>query len=341
MTRGWSWALSDWRVRFRRAWLQDTVAVHWGVPAGVATVGFCLGWAGLGLDDSLTATQGQLLDLQQSNAAKQARWAHEAPLREQAPAVQASVLAWQSALRWSQPAPWLQWSEHASALGVKLQRIQPVSIQTTAHHVQHTVALEGQGSLPDVDAFWRELGRRGWWVTPLSMRMEVSREGAVTWQAQWAVHQALPEDSPLPSPTGPLVVETESWAKTWLSKGGPSIAAAHAAVPVAPAVKLERDWSLAGHVLAEPLGGVVRTPWPKTDWAHMRLVGRWMRGQQVVALVAVDDAVHAVVPGMRLGPQQHEVVQVTLDGVWVSTSASDGRPRRVLHWSNDLNGENS
>lgn len=341
MTRGRSWALSDWRVRLRRAWLQDTVGVRWGVPAGVATVGFCLGLAGLGLGDSLTATQGQLLDLQQSNAAKQARWAHEAPVREQAPAVQASVLAWQSALRWSQPAPWLQWSEHASALGVTLERIQPVSVQTTAHHVQHTVALEGQGSLPDVDAFWRELGRRGWWVTPLSMRMVGSREGAVTWQAQWAVHQALPEDAPLATTTGPLVLEQASWVKGWLTDGGPSIAAAHAAVSVAPAVKLGEDWSLAAQDAAEPSEAVALSPWPKTDWTHMRLVGRWKRGQQVVALVAVEGVVHAVVPGMRLGPQQHEVVQVTLDGVWVATSASDGRPRRVLHWPHERSGGDS
>jgi hypothetical protein len=60
-----------------------------------------------------------------------------------------------------------------------------------------------------------------------------------------------------------------------------------------------------------------------------------------VALVAVDGMVHAVVPGMRLGPQQHEVVQVTMDGVWVATPASDGRPRRVLHWSDDQSGGKS
>jgi Tfp pilus assembly protein PilP len=138
-----------------------------------------------------------------------------------------------------------------------------------------------------------------------------------------------------------LVFEKEPWVKGWLTEGGPSIVAAHAAVPVAPAVKLEADWSLAGQDFAEPSGAVVPMPWPKTDWAQMRLVGRWVRGQQVVALVAVDGMVHAVVPGMRLGPQQHEVVQVTMDGVWVATPASDGRPRRVLHWSDDQGGGQS
>jgi hypothetical protein len=331
---------SRWRGRVRRAWLQDTAGMRWGLPAAVSALGFGMGLVGLGFGDSLQNQQEQLLDLQASNAAQQARWAREAPVREQAQAVRKSVSAWQSALRWSQPSPWLRWPDHAKGLGVTLQRIQPVSVQTTAHHVQHRVALEGQGSLPDVDAFWRELGRRGWWVTPLNMRMEWSREGRVTWQGQWAVHQALPEDA-LPTNTETLVFDHEPWVKGWLTEGGPSIAAAHAAVPVAPAVKLEGDWWLAGQELAEAGDGVALTPWPKTHWTHMRLVGRWMRGQQVVALVAVDGVVHAVVPGMRLGPQQHEVVQVTLDGVWVSTPASDGRPRRVLHWPKDQSGGDS
>ena len=340
MTWG-SWVWSQWRARVRRCWLQDAACVRWGLPAVVAVIGFGLGLFALGFGDALQAKQAQLLALQQSNAAQQARWVREAPVREQAHAVRESVQAWQSALRWSQSAPWLQWPEHAKGLGVTLQRIQPVSVQTTAHHVQHRVALEGEGSLPNVDAFWRELARRGWWVTPLSMRMEGARDGSVTWQAQWAVHQALPEDPSPPTTAGPLVFEKGPWVKGWLTEGGPSIVAAHAAVPVAPAVKLEADWSLAGQDFAEPSGAVVPMPWPKTDWAQMRLVGRWMRGQQVVALVAVDGMVHAVVPGMRLGPQQHEVVQVTMDGVWVATPASDGRPRRVLHWSDDQSGGKS
>jgi len=334
-------APSHWRGRVRSAWLMDSMGVRWGLPAGVVALGFGMGLAGLGFGDSLQAQQTQLLDLQASNAAQQARWVREAPLREQAQAVREAVSAWQSALRWSQPSPWLDWPDHAKGLGVTLQRIQTVSVQTTAHHVQHRVALQGQGSLPDVDAFWRELGRRGWWVTPLNMRMEGSREGLVTWQGQWAVHQALPKDAAKPTPSGSLVFEKEPWVKAWLTEGGPSIAAAHAVVSVAPAVKLAEDWLLAGQDSAEPVDAVALTPWPKTHWSHMRLVGRWMRGQQVVALVAVDGVVHAVVPGMRLGPQQHEVVQVTLDGVWVSTSALDGRPRRVLHWPNDQLGGDS
>lgn len=335
MTWGFGGAPAHWRGRVRRVWLEDATAVRWGLPAGVAALGFGLGLTVLGLGDSLKAKQGQLLALQARNAAQQAQWAREAPVREQAHAVRAAVSAWQSALRWSQPSPWLQWPAHAKGLGVTLERIQPVSVHTTAHHVQHRVALEGQGSLPDIDAFWRELGRQGWWVTPLNMRMQGSREGPVTWQAQWAVHQALPEDAPLATTTGPLIFEKQPWVKGWLSDGGPSIVAAHAAVSVAPAVRLEGDWSLARQESAEPSDAVALSPWPKTDWTHMRLVGRWKRGQQVVALVAVDGMVHAVVPGMRLGPQQHEVVQVTLDGVWVATSASDGRPRRVLHWPDD------
>lgn len=341
MTSGWTLVMTHWRRLLRRSWLEDTVGLRWGLPAVFAALGFCLGLVGLGFGDALQTKQSQLLALQQSNAVQHARWVREAPLREQAPAVRASVLAWQSGLRWSQSAPWLQWSEHAQGLGVTLQRIQPVSAQTTAHHVLHKVALEGKGNLLDVDAFWRELGRRGWWVTPLSMRMEGSRDGSVTWQAQWAVYQALPEDAPLPTTTGPLGFEKEPWVKGWLTDGGPSIAAAHAAVSVAPAVKLEGRWSLASHDLAEPSNAMALSPWPKTDWTHMRLVGRWMRGQQVVALVAVEGVVHAVVPGMRLGPQQHEVVLVTLDGVWVATSASDGRPRRVLHWPNEQGGGDS
>ncbi|MDP4621663.1 MAG: hypothetical protein NWS85_02105 [Hydrogenophaga sp.] len=337
---GWRAPL-HWRGRVRRAWLQDATIVRWGLPAGVAALGFGLGLVGLGFGDALQVKQEQLLELQASNAAHQAQWAREAPVREQAQAVRAAVSAWQSALRWPQSSPWLQWPAHAKALGVTLQRIQPVSVHTTAHHVQHKVALQGQGSLSDVDAFWRELGRQGWWVTPLNMRMEGSRDGSVTWQAQWAVHQALPNDAPLPTNTGPLVLEQASWVKGWLTDGGPSIAEAHAVVSVAPAVKLDGDWSLAGQDSAEPVDAMALTPWPKTDWTHMRLVGRWVRGQQVVALVAVEDVVHAVVPGMRLGPQQHEVVQVTMDGVWVATSASDGRVRRVLHWPQERSGGDS
>lgn len=341
MTWGFWGSPSHWRGRVRRAWMQDATVVRWGLPAAVAALGFGLGLVGLGFGDALQVKQEQLLELQASNAAHQAQWAREAPVREQAHAVRAAVSAWQSALRWSQPSPWLQWPAHAKGLGVTLQRIQPISVQTTAHHVQHKVALQGQGSLPDVDAFWRELGRQGWWITPLNMRMEGSRDGSVTWQAQWAVHQALPEDAPLATTTGPLVLEQASWVKGWLTDGGPSIAAAHAAVSVAPAVKLEGDWSLAGQGSAAPNDASALSPWPKTDWTQMHLVGRWKRGQQVVALVAVEGVVHAVVPGMRLGPQQHEVVQVTLDGVWVATSASDVRPRRVLHWPHERSGGDS
>ena len=260
----------DWRGRVRRAWLQDASGVRWGLPAAVAAMGFGMGLVGLGFGDSLQTQQEQLLDLQASNAAQQAHWTREAPLREQAQAVRESVSAWQSTLRWSQPTPWLHWPEHAKGLGVTLQRIQPVSVQTTAHHVQHRVALEGQGGLPNVDALWRELGRRGWWITPLTMRMEGSREGAVTWQGQWAVHQVLPQDASLPTSAGPLVFEKEPWVKGWLTDGGPSIAAAHAAVSVAPAVKLTGDWLLAGQDSAEPSNAVALTPWPQTQWTDMR-----------------------------------------------------------------------
>lgn len=333
--------LSRWYRRVRRVWLQDAVGIRWGLPLGVAASGFGLGWFGSGLGEASQVKQDQLLNLQASNAAREARWDREAALREQAKSLRASVSSWQSTLRWSQPSPWLQWPKEAKALGVTLQRIQPVSVQTTAHHVQHRVALEGQGSLLNVDALWRELGRQGRWITPLTMRMEASREGSVTWQAQWLVHEALPEDAPLPTSTGPRVLEQASWVKAWLTDGGPSIAAAHAAVSVAPAVKWDEGWSLASQDLSQTSDAAPLQAWPKTDWAHMRLVGRWMRGQQVVALVAVAGAVHAVVPGMRLGPQQHEVVQVTLDGVWVSTSALDGRPRRVLHWPHERIGGDS
>ena len=341
MTWGFWGALSHWRGRVRRAWLKDEAGVRCGLPAVVAVVVFGLSLAVLRFGDSLHAKQSQLLALQASNAAQEARWTREAPVREQAHAVRAAVAAWQSGLRWSQPSPWLQWPAHAKRLGVTLQRIQPVSVHSTSHHEQHRVSLEGQGSLSDIDAFWRELGRQGWWITPLNMRMEGSREGTVTWQAQWAVHQALPEDAPLSTATGTLVTEQASWVKGWLNDGGPSISAVHAAVSVTPAVKLEGDWSLAGLESAEPSGVVALTPWPKTDWTQMHLVGRWKRGQQVVALVAVEGVVHAVVPGMRLGPQQHEVVQVTLDGVWVATPGPDGRPRRVLHWPHERSGGDS
>lgn len=327
--------LLRWRTSVRRAWLLDAPVMRWGLPVGFATLGFSLGVVGLGWGDRLSAQQAQLRELKQSNAAKQSLWVREAPMRAKAQAVSDSVLAWQSALRWTQSAPWLAWPEDAQQVGVTLQRIKPVSIDQTADLVRHRVALQGEGQLIDVDALWRKLGRQGWWITVENMRMEVSGEGRVSWHAQWALHQALPADAPLPASSAPGPFLKEPWVNGWLAQGGPSIAVAHAGVPVAPEVSLHERWALAGLNPVERAGAVVPSPWPRTDWAQMRLVGRWVRGQQVVALVAVGGVVHAVVPGMRLGPQQHEVVQVTMDGVWVSTTQAEARPRRVLHWSNN------
>lgn len=323
------------------AWVQDWAVVRWGLPSAAAALGLSLGWFLFSADPPLKDVQAQLALARQHHSLQETRWLRESSLREQAPALQVSYLAWQSSLRWRQASPWLQWPELAQAFGVTVQRIQPVSVQTTAHHVQHKINLEGTGELVDVDAWWRELGRRGWWVTLQSMRMQASRASASTWQAQWVVHEGLPADAP----TGSVAIKGEfmkaQWAQLWLREGGPSMAQVHAGVSVAPSVKWTGDWTLASSK-AESLTVVdMPLPWPKTEWTHMRLVGRWMRGQQVVALVAVEGMVHAVVPGMRLGPQQHEVVQVTWDGVWVQTKLGDGRPRRVLRWIDQPAGEHS
>ena len=333
--------LNSWRRQAWLAWAQDRPVVRWGFPSAAAALGLCLGWFLLRSDTSLKDVQSQLDLVRQHHSLQATRWLSEAPLREQASALQTSYQAWQSSLRWRQASPWLQWPEQAQAFGVTIQRIQPVSVQTTAHHVQHKITLEGTGELADVDAWWRELGRRGWWVTLQSMRMQASRASASTWQAQWVVHEGLPADAPM----GSVAVKGEfmkaKWAQSWLREGGPSMAQVHAGVSVAPSVKWTGDWTLASSSEENRAGVATPLPWPKTEWTHMHLVGRWMRGQQVVALVAVDGVVHAVVPGMRLGPQQHEVVQVTWDGVWVLAELGDGRPRRVLRWVDEPAGETS
>ena len=40
-------APSHWRGRVRSAWLMDSMGVRWGLPAGVAALGFGMGLAGL------------------------------------------------------------------------------------------------------------------------------------------------------------------------------------------------------------------------------------------------------------------------------------------------------
>ncbi len=317
------------------AWEQDRVWVRWGLPCAAAALGLSLGWLLLREDPSVQDLQAQLDLVRQQHSKQEARWLSESSLRDQAPALKASYLAWQSSLRWHQASPWLQWPEQAQAFGVSIQRIHPVSVQTTAHHVQHKIVLEGTGELADVDAWWRELGRQGSWVTLQSMRMQVSGISASTWHAQWLVHEGLPADAPMSNVAVKGGFMKAQWAQLWLREGAPSLAQVHAGVSVAPSVKGTDDWTLASVNKNISTLVVAPLPWPKTEWTHMRLVGRWMRGQQVVALVAVDGVVHAVVPGMRLGPQQHEVVQVTWDGVWVVNDLGDGRPRRVLRWADE------
>lgn len=342
MTDRWG-AVLQFLITLRRqallAWVQDRPVVRWGLPCTTSALGLCLGWVLFKADPTHQEVQAQLAHVRQQHSLQVSRWLRESSLREQAPTLQASYLTWQASLRWHHASPWLLWPEQAQAFGVTVQRIQPVSVQTTAHHVQHKISLEGAGSLADVDAWWRELGRRGWWVTLQSMRMQASRASATLWQAQWVVHEGLPADASM----GSVAIKGEfmkaQWAQAWLREGGPSVAQVHAGVSVAPSVKWEGDWALASSIEEARPPIATPSPWPKTEWTHMRWVGRWMRGQQVVALVAVDGVVHAVVPGMRLGPQQHEVVQVTWDGVWVLADLVDGRPRRVLRWADEPTGE--
>jgi hypothetical protein len=329
-----------WRRRGEAWWLQDHRVIRWGLPVLVAVLSGMMG--ALVFSTTPSADGQQLQALEQSNAAKRAKWLEDEPVRQREQALKEAVLAWQTGLRWREPSPWLQWPALAQPLGVRLSRVHPVSTQTMDHHVQHTVALQGTGRLNDIDALWREWGRRGWWVTLVSMRMSLTPDGTSSWQAQWALNQGLPLDAPLKLPPNsqPSFIKSQ-WAERWLNEGGPDVAQAHAGVAVVTPLKVEEGWTLAS--LSNPLRPelAVPAPWPHTPWEQMRLVGHWMRGQQVVALVAVDDVVHAVVPGMRLGPQRHEVVQVTNEGVWVAPASSGGPARRVLHWVDRPGGEDS
>jgi hypothetical protein len=327
--------VTSWRRQAWLAWVQDSTLVRWGLPSAVVALGLSLGWFGFRADPSLTDVQAQLDLVREQHSLQETRWLSESALREQVPALQASYLAWQTSLRWNQASPWLQWPKQAKDFGLTVHRIQPVSVQSTADLVQHKITLEGVGDLADVDAWWRELGRQGWWVTLHSMRMQASRTSLSTWQAQWLVHEGLPADAPVGSAPVKGEFMKAKWAQSWLIEGGPSLAQGHASVSVAPSVKWTGGGTLASPSEDSPNLGGTPLPWPKTEWTHMRLVGRWMRGQQVVALVAVGDVVHAVAPGMRLGPQQHEVVQVTWDGVWVLPGLGGGRPKRVLRWADD------
>lgn len=341
--RRWRWLLmvKSWQREAALAWGQDRAVIRWVLPSTAIALGLSLGLFLLREDSSIQDLQVQLDLVRQHHARQEARWLSESSLRDQAPALKSSYLAWQSNLRWSQASPWLQWPDKAQAFGVTIQRIRPVSVQANAHHIQHKIALEGTGDLADVDAWWRELGRQGWWVTLLNMKMQTSQTWGSKWQAQWLVHEGLPADAPMGSVTVKGRFMKAQWAQSWLREGGPSLAQVHASVVVAPSVKWTGDWTLASSSEDSRALGGTPLPWPKTEWTHMRLVGRWMRGQQVVALVAVDGVVHTVVPGMRLGPQQHEVVQVTWDGVWVLPHLADGRPKRVLRWADEPAGDHS
>ncbi len=342
----WHWEtvwqyLTAWRRQALLAWVQDRPVVRWALPSVVGGLGLCLGWLLFRPDPTRQEIESQLAQVRREHSLQVARWSSESYMREQAPALRTSYLAWQESLRWRHASPWLLWPEQAQGFGVSIRRIQPISVQTTAHHVEHRISLEGEGRLSDVDTWWRELARRGWWVTLQSMRMQTSRSSKPLWQAQWVVHEGLPAEVPM----GAVAVKGEfmkpQWAQSWLRDGGPDVAQVHARVSVAPSVKWEGGWTLAS-ALEETLPPTMTpSPWPKTEWTHMRWVGRWMRGQQVVALVAVDGMVHAVVPGMRLGPQQHEVVQVSWDGVWVTTDLGGGRLKRVLRWVDESSGEPS
>ena len=140
----------SWRRQAWQAWVQDRAVVRWGVPSVAAALGLSLGWFLFRADPPLKDVQAQLDLVRQHHSLQETRWLSESSLREQAPALQTSYLAWQSSLRWRQASPWLQWPDQAQALGVTIQRIQPVSVQTTAHHVQHKITLEGSGELADV-----------------------------------------------------------------------------------------------------------------------------------------------------------------------------------------------
>lgn len=332
----WSW----WRLVRQRvwgvceqSWLSDHLLIRWGLPvaAGMGVGMLAMLW--ISAAPSPSSLQAQLHALQQSNALKRRQWQQDEPVRQREQALAEAVRAWQSGMRWEDAAPWLQWPQLAQSLGVDLHRVEARSFQSFDHHEQQVVALEGTGRLRDIDAVWREWGRRGWWVTSLSMRVVLAPDGSSSWQANWAMNQALPIGATRQAADSskPHFIKAQ-WAQRWLSEGGPNIEQFHEDVPAVTPLKMDERWSLDS--LNQPLRSdvAVPAPWPHTPWHQMRLVGRWMRGQHMVALVAVDDVVHAVVPGMRLGPHRHEVLQVTNEGVWVAPATPGGPPRRVLHW---------
>jgi len=338
--RPWSVWITKGHRFVQRAWERDLRVVRWGLPGCAIALGLGLGLFCFGTGPSLQTLQAQLDDVHHRHAVQQTQWQSENALREQALAVEDSFLAWQSALRWQQPSPWLHWPEHAQAFGVTVERIQAAHVQVSEHHVQHRIVLEGQGHLADVDAWWRALGRQGWWITLKGMRMQVSPSAPASWQAQWVVHEGLPADAiRAAQPLKGAFAKTQ-WAQAWLREGGPTIAQVHAQVSVAPQWPASVGGSVdhaveTSVVMPKPLS------WPKTEWTDMQWVGRWMRGQQVLALVAVQGEVHAVVPGMRLGPEQQEVVAVTWDGVWVVNAQGERRLQRVLSWPHEAIGEGS
>lgn len=323
----------------RRVWERDQLVVRWGLPGGAVALGLGLGLLSFGTGPSLRALQAQLEELHHRHALQRTQWQSEDALREQASALEDSFLAWQSALRWQQPSPWLHWPEHAQAFGVTVERIQAAHVQVSKHHIEHRIVLEGQGQLADVDAWWRALGQQGWWITVQGMRMQVSPTAPASWQAQWVVHEGLPADAVLAAKPVKGAFAKTQWAQAWLREGAPSIAQVHAQVSVAP------EWPVSAgsvdHAVETNVVMAKPSSWPKTEWTDMRWVGRWMRGQQVLALVAVQGEVHAVVPGMRLGPEQQEVVAVTWDGVWVVDVQGERRLQRVLSWTHEAIGEGS
>lgn len=338
----WRFQQRSWMHRCLTIWLRDPWWLRWGVPVCLGFLCLGLGRFGLGVGVSWEAEASELQALQRRIATHNAKWGQDEAIRQRTPWVEASFQEWQRSLRWPQVTPWLQWPEQARPMGVTLHRISVEAAQRGLYWVEHEVALEGRGRLSDIDAFWRDLGRQGWWITPKNMRMELSDDGAPQWQARWVVHEALTSvPQPIVGAAQAAPRYTSKEVQRWISEGGPSIADAHARVPVVTPLKVDTNWDLAGLSPQVLRDGVLPTPWPHAPWERMRLVGRWMRGQQVVALVAVDDVVHAVVPGMRLGPQQHEVVRVAMDGVWIKIRDADEQERRVLHWPSTPTGGDS
>ena len=330
---GWRWMRQRVWGFCEESWLSEHPMIRWGLPLTVGVGVWMLGMVWISSAPSPSSLQTQLHALQQNNALKRRQWQQDEPVRQREQALVEAVRTWQSGMRWGDAAPWLQWPQLAQSLGVDLHKVEARTFQTFDHHEHQTVVLEGRGRLSDIDAVWREWGRRGWWVTSLSMRVALTPDGSLNWQANWALNQTLPMGKPQQAlAPGQAHFIKAQWAQRWLSKGGPTIAQFHDDVPVVTPLTMDDRWTLAS--LSQPLRSdvAVPTPWPHTPWEQMRLVGHWMRGQHVVALVAVDDVVHAVVPGMRLGPQRHEVVQVTNEGVWVAPATSGGPARRVLHW---------